>query len=157
MMRCGARSAFASPEELVEDVSEDIICSPEGIAVIIVGHIGPASCVVCLIVVCLIAELPCCFRVKAGFQSHVGKFVIELSFFRVAQYIIGLCNLLEDSFSLGIILIGIRVIFLGQPAVGAFDLLVGGGLRQAKDFIEVSFVRHDFTSFLFRSALTITP
>ena len=72
-------------------------------------------------------------------QTIETKLVVFLTFFRIAEDIIGLSSLLEFLFGLLIIRISIRMIFHGHLPICLLYFLVSGILGNAQHFIIISF------------------
>src|SRR5262249_1395200 len=72
-------------------------------------------------------------------EAAVAHGVVLLAALRVGQDLVGRVDLLELRL-LGLVAAGlVRVVLLGQPAIGLLDLVGARGLRDAGEFVEVLF------------------
>ena len=78
-------------------------------------------------------------RSGAPAQSGVAEAVVDVALFDVRQYRVGFAALFEFFFRVGIVGIAVRMELQRQFAVGALDLLLGGGAGYAQNLIVVAF------------------
>ncbi len=76
--------------------------------------------------------------------SGMPKLIISLTFFRITQYLISLCRLLEFFFSLFVTLVLVRMMLNGFLPVGFFYLLGGGRFTDFQYFVIISFRHNSF-------------
>jgi hypothetical protein len=86
----------------------------------------------------------------------MAKAVIGSALVRIAKRGIGLAQLLELLFRLGVTRIAVGMILESQLAVGAFDLLLGGRAFNRQDFVVVAFALADQRIPRFRMRLPTT-
>ena len=72
-------------------------------------------------------------------DSSVAEAVIASTLLRVSQHRVGFAALFELLFRIRIVGIAVGMALHRQLAVGALDLLVGGGAAHAQDFVIVAF------------------
>ena len=78
-------------------------------------------------------------RACASAQAGVTEAVIDAALFDVRQHRVGLAALLEFLFRVGIVGIAVGMELQRQLAIGALDLLLGGGAGHAQNFVVVAF------------------
>jgi hypothetical protein len=79
----------------------------------------------------------------AAIDPCMAELVIPGLFLRVLQHIIGLIDLFHLFFGgLGIILIHIRMIFLGHLSIGFLDFSLRGAFLYAQHLIIIAFLAH---------------
>ena len=77
---------------------------------------------------------------EVGIHPGVAKLVVLGPLVLVGQHLVGLVDLLELGLRLGVARVHVRVVLLGQLAVGFFQLVVGRGFRHAQYLIVISFL-----------------
>ena len=65
-------------------------------------------------------------------------FVVFLTLFRIAQYFVGFIHLLELSFCRRVILVQVRMIFLGQLPVCLLDFILSGITVYSQNLIVIN-------------------
>ena len=78
----------------------------------------------------------------ARVEGRVAVLVVLRLLVGVAQDLIGLADLLEPLLAGLVAGVQVRMILLGQLAVGLADLVVRGALLQAQDLVVISFLCH---------------
>ena len=94
----------------------------------------------------------------ASAQAGVTEAVVDAALFDIRQYGVGFAALLEFFFRVGIVGIAVGMELQRQFAIGALDLLLGGGAGQAQHLVVVAFSvagqnglsSNPFRSFIFR-------
>ncbi len=97
-------------------------------------------------------------RACASAQTGMTEAVIHAALFDIRQYRVGFAALLEFFFRVGIVGIAVGMELQRQLAIGAFDLLLGGGAGHAQHLVVVAFSvagqnglsSNPFSSFIFR-------
>ena len=84
---------------------------------------------------------------RAGSERGMAELVVGRAFFRIAQHLVGLADLLE--FFLGGLVVGIFVgmILDGQFAVGLFDLIRRGAFLDAEQFVVIGLGHYSSSPF----------
>ena len=76
--------------------------------------------------------------------------------FAIRQNRVSLGGLLESLFGLFVPLVPIRMMFEGELAIGALDLLVAGGLGNAENLVVIPFA-HAFATFTMAGRTSLSP